>query len=285
VYANDPYVTGIEGCDDGEHPNDKPSDGALEGGLSHEHNESITDPELDAWYGPEGAENGDKCRTFNATTEYGTPLGTAPDGAHYNQVINGDLYWYQQEWSNEGSKCLQRRALAGTPTVTKVTPKTGPATGATSVTITGTNLTGATAVEFGATPAAKFTVTSSTSITATSPAHAAGLVDVTVTTAGGTSAISLKDHYKFTPLVTSVSPTSGPAAGGTTVTVSGSGFALGSSATKIKFGAAASKAVNCASSTQCTAVSPKHEAGTVHVTAVVNKVKSPQTAADQFKFT
>src|SRR5204862_152124 len=124
---------------------------------------------------------------------------------------------------------------AGRPTVTKVTPKTGPTTGATTVTIMGTNLTGATAVDFGATPAAKFTVTSSTSITATSPAHAAGLVDVTVTTAGGTSAISLKDHYKFTPLVASVSPTGGPGAGGTTVTVNGSGFAPGAPATKVKF--------------------------------------------------
>jgi hypothetical protein len=285
VYANDPYVTGNEGCDDGEHPNNKPSDGALEGGLSHEHNEMITDPQLDAWYGPEGAENGDKCRTFNEATEYGTPLGTAPDGARYNQVINADLYWYQQEWSNEGSTCLQRRAAQSTPTVTKVTPKTGPTTGATSVTVTGTNLTGATAVKFGATAAAKFTVTSSTSITATAPAHAAGLVDVTVTTAGGTSAISLKDHYKFTALVTNITPTSGPSAGGTTVTVTGSGFALGSAATKVKFGAAASKAVNCTSSTKCTTVSPQHEPGTVHVTAVVNKVKSPQTAADQFNYT
>ena len=75
VYANDPYVTGIEGCDTGEHPNNKPSDGVIEGGLSHEHNESITDPELNAWYGSNGEENGDKCRTFVESSEYGTPLG------------------------------------------------------------------------------------------------------------------------------------------------------------------------------------------------------------------
>jgi hypothetical protein len=284
VYANDPYVTGNAGCDDGEHPNNKPSDGALEGGLSHEHNESITDPQLDAWYGPEGAENGDKCRTFNDTTEYGTPLGTAPDGARYNQVIDSDPYWYQQEWSNQGSKCLQRLAAPAGPTVIKLTPKTGPTAGGTSVTITGTNLTGATAVKFGSTNAAKFTVNSSTKITATSPASAAGLVDVTVTTPGGTSAITLKDHYKFTPAVTNVSPASGPGVGGTAVTVTGTGFALGATATKIKFGATLSKSVNCTSSTQCTAVSPKHEAGTVHVTATVNKARSPQTAADQFKY-
>jgi hypothetical protein len=283
VYANDPYVTGVEGCDDGEHPNNKPSDGALQGGLSHEHNESITDPELNAWYASNGEENGDKCRTFNEATEFGTPLGTAPDGSRYNQVINSDEYWYQQEWSNEGLQCKQRLGFV-TPTVTKVVPKTGPAIGGTSVTITGTEFSGATAVKFGGTSATKFTVNSSTSITATSPQAVPGVVDVTVTTPAGTSALSLKDHFKFTPLVNSVSPSSGPRAGGTTVSITGSGFSLGTSGTIIKFGATASKSVNCTSSERCTAVSPKHEAATVDVTARVNKVPSPKTSADHFNY-
>jgi chitinase len=38
----------------------------------------------------------------------GTPLGTAPNGAKYNQVINGHFYWYQEEWSNQTHSCLQR---------------------------------------------------------------------------------------------------------------------------------------------------------------------------------
>ncbi|HLB22210.1 MAG TPA: PKD domain-containing protein, partial [Solirubrobacteraceae bacterium] len=125
IYANDPYVTGNEGCDDGEHPNGKPSDGALQGGLSHEHNESTTDPEPNnAWTdfatGEEtGYENGDKCRTFEPAVEFGTPLGKAPNGAKYNQVINGHLYWYQQEWSNQGHKCVQRLTFSGVePTAT-----------------------------------------------------------------------------------------------------------------------------------------------------------------------
>src|SRR5207237_5056961 len=45
VYANDPYVSGKSGCDDGNHPNANASDGVIEGGLSHEHSDSITDPE------------------------------------------------------------------------------------------------------------------------------------------------------------------------------------------------------------------------------------------------
>ena len=49
----------------------------------------------------------------------GTPLGTAPDGAKYNQVINGHFYWYQEEWSNQGHTCLQRFTLPGSePTAT-----------------------------------------------------------------------------------------------------------------------------------------------------------------------
>lgn len=126
VYANDPFVTGNEGCDDGNHPNGLPSDGAIEGGLSHEHNESVTDPEPNnAWtdWGEFTGEDGDKCRTFEAATEFGTPLGEVTVSGKkmvYNQEINGHKYWYQQEWSNKGHTCLQRLSFspAEAPTAT-----------------------------------------------------------------------------------------------------------------------------------------------------------------------
>jgi len=60
------------------------------------------------------------------------------------------------------------------PTVTSISPTAGPGTGGTSVTITGTNFSGATAVTFGATAATGFTVNSTTKITATSPQEGAG---------------------------------------------------------------------------------------------------------------
>ena len=120
IYSNDPYVTGNKGCDDGNHPNGTTSDGVLQGGLSHEHNESITDPEPNnAWtdYATgelTGYEIGDKC-----AGSQGTPLGTASNGAKYNQVINGHFYWYQQEWSNQTNQCLQRLTFSGAePTAT-----------------------------------------------------------------------------------------------------------------------------------------------------------------------
>jgi hypothetical protein len=116
-YAFDPFEAGI--CDSGNRPNGI-SDAAIDGGLSHEHNESITDPiPNDAWTngsGPDhGEEVGDQC-----VRQYGTPLGTAPNGARYNQVINGHFYWYQEEWSNLTHSCLQRLSLpSALPTATE----------------------------------------------------------------------------------------------------------------------------------------------------------------------
>jgi hypothetical protein len=82
------------------------------------------------------------------------------------------------------------------PTVTRLSPTSGPEAGGTSVTITGTGFTDATAVKFGTTAATSFTVNSDTSITVTSPAGV-GVVDVTVTTPGGTSAAAPVDKFTY----------------------------------------------------------------------------------------
>lgn len=195
VYANDPYVNGLN-CDFGEeHPNGV-ADTAIAGGLSHEHSESVTDPELNAWFDSKGNEVGDKCRTFKQATEYGEPLGKAPDGSNYNQVINGDLYWYQQEWSNEAGECTQRAAQR--PAVTKSKPKSGPAGGGRLVTITGSGFKAPASVAFGTTAASEVTVVSATTIEAVAPAGTPSTtVDLTVTTASGTSPVNPKVHFKY----------------------------------------------------------------------------------------
>jgi hypothetical protein len=198
VYANDPYIDG-SGCDPGEeHPNNNASDATIGGGLAHEHSESVTDPELDAWKDSKGNEVADKCATGKEATEFGPALGRAPDGAKYNQVIDSDLYWYQQMWSNEAGGCVQRLAAAQqTPTVTKLAPKKGPSAGGTSVTVTGTGFTGVATVKFGATSATSFKVDSTTSLTAVSPSAPDGAVDVTVITTAGTSPAGKKDIFKY----------------------------------------------------------------------------------------
>ncbi|MCC7601251.1 IPT/TIG domain-containing protein, partial [Janthinobacterium sp. FW305-129] len=141
------------------------------------------------------------------------------------------------------------------PTVTGISPTAGPTGGGTSVIITGTNLTGATAVKFGATNASGFTVNSATQITATAPAGSAGTVDVTVTTAGGGSTTSAADQFTYVgaPIVTSISPTAGPTTGGTTVTITGTRF---TGATAVTFGATAATGFTVNSATQITATAP-----------------------------
>jgi IPT/TIG domain len=67
------------------------------------------------------------------------------------------------------------------PTVTAISPTSGTTSGGTSVTITGTGFLSGPTVSLGGTSATNVTVVSSTSITATSPAHAPGTVDVVVT--------------------------------------------------------------------------------------------------------
>jgi hypothetical protein len=85
------------------------------------------------------------------------------------------------------------------PAVAGVTPATGLAAGGTSVTITGTGFTGATAVTFGGTPATAVVVVNASTITATSPAKAAGTYDVRVTTPKGQSPIAgAADNFVYT---------------------------------------------------------------------------------------
>ena len=88
---------------------------------------------------------------------------------------------------------------SGAPAITGLDPSTGPAAGGTTVTITGTGFTGATAVEFGTVAIAPedFTVDSDTQITATSPPHPEGVVHVRVTTPVGESAQTSADEYSF----------------------------------------------------------------------------------------
>ena len=118
-----------------------------------------------------------------------TPSGSSPP-------IAADRYTYQVA-----------------PTVTKLSAKSGPSVGGTSVTLTGSEFTGASAVSFGATNATEFTVLSPTSITAVAPPGTPGTVDVKVTNTAGTSPATSNDHFKYLPSVSGVSPNMGADAG------------------------------------------------------------------------
>lgn len=172
------------------------------------------------------------------------------------------------------------------PSIKKLTSKSGPASGGTTLTITGREFTGATSVSFGAESTHDLTVNSPTSITVVSPpSGVSGSVYVTVTTPGGTSALSSKGRFKYVPTVEGVSPASGVSTGGTSVTVSGHGFALGTTATKFTFGSVSAQSVDCTSSTSCTMVSPAQAPGTVNIRATAAKLTSAINApGDQFEY-
>ena len=115
LYSDNPFDATNPLCQDGNYPNGLISDGEINGGLSHEHNESITDPlPNDAWTNGAGADHGEEIGD-QCVRDMGTPLGTAPNGSPFNQVINGHPYWYQGEWSNYTHSCVQRVTLPKAP--------------------------------------------------------------------------------------------------------------------------------------------------------------------------
>ncbi|OWK39902.1 IPT/TIG domain-containing protein [Fimbriiglobus ruber] len=101
--------------------------------------------------------------------------------------------------------------LPPTPAVTGLSPSSGPTTGGTTVTITGTSLGNATAVAFGGVVGAIVSDTP-TQIVATAPTGTVGTVDATVTTAGGTTITSAADQFTYFALPASPPPASLPPA-------------------------------------------------------------------------
>ena len=173
------------------------------------------------------------------------------------------------------------------PSVTGISPAAGTTNGGDVVTITGTGfVVGSTTVAFGAGAGTSVTCTSTTSCSATSPAGSAGVVDLTVTTAGGTSTISSADHFTYdaTPSVTAVSPAAGPIAGGTVVTVSGTGFADSIATTGVTFAGNNATSYTINSDTSITATSPAHAAGVADVVVTNETGTSSISSADHFTY-
>jgi uncharacterized RmlC-like cupin family protein len=172
------------------------------------------------------------------------------------------------------------------PTVTSVAPTEGPSVGGTPVTINGTGFTGASRVNFGQTVVSSgFTVNGAgTQITVNSPAGSAGTVDVTVTAPGGISQMNVNDRFTYdsAPTVTGVSPSAGPTAGGTSVTITGTGFTSGAT---VQFGPNAATNVVFNSATSISAKAPASTAaGIVDVTVTTLGGQSQTGAGDNFTY-
>ena len=176
------------------------------------------------------------------------------------------------------------------PTVTLTTPNSGTTGGGTAVTINGTGfLTGVT-VSFGVTAATGVTLVNSTSITATTPAHAAGAVSVVATNADAQSG-TMTSAYTYlappppspnpAPTVTSIIPNSGVTTGGTAVTITGTGFIGGAT---VSVGGAAATGVAVVNATTITASTPAHAAGAVSI-VVTNTDTKTGALANGFTYT
>jgi hypothetical protein len=161
------------------------------------------------------------------------------------------------------------------PTVTGISPTSGPASGGTAVTVTGTNFRTPASIAFADLGAGKaatsVVVVNPTTITATTPAHTAGLKDVVVMNPDQQMG-TLKNGYTYVggpPPVTvaAISPNGGTTAGGTAVTITGTNFVAPATVT---LGGTAATAVVVANASTITATTPAHAAGTVGVSVQSN---------------
>ncbi|HKS99366.1 MAG TPA: IPT/TIG domain-containing protein [Rugosimonospora sp.] len=171
------------------------------------------------------------------------------------------------------------------PTISGVSPNRGPLAGGNWVTVTGTNLGTTNRVSIGEATTG-FAVLGNTSLSVYIPGgEDPETVTVTVTTIGGSSARTSADRYTYLapappPIVTGVSPSTGSAVGGDTVTITGSGF---TTASDVSFGGV-SAAFTVHSDGSITAVAPPANAGTVDVTVSAAGGTSVTRAVDQFTY-
>ena len=185
---------------------------------------------------------------------------------------------------------LPATALAtARPAVTSVSPRQGGVAGGTVVTVTGKHFTASgksvvRAVKFGKVLGTRIHVRSSTLLTVRAPRRAKGTVNVFVVTPGGTSAAVRADRFVYKagpgPLVTGIGPAYGPTAGGTAVTITGSGF---TGATAVKFGGAAAK-FTVTSDTAIAATTPKGSAANDPYDVRVTTPHGTGVMADAFNY-
>ncbi len=154
--------------------------------------------------------------------------------------------------------------VVNAPTITDITPDSGPQTGGTEVTITGTDFSGTTEVTFDGVPGTNLNIVNDTTITVVTPAGNVGLADVVVTAPEGDSA---PGEFTYTevadaPMITGIVPNSGPQTGGTEVTITGTGF---TGATGVTFGENDGTAFAVVNDTTITATTPAGAVGPAEV--------------------
>ncbi len=195
----------------------------------------------------------------NATTITATTPAQSTSGAKAILVSNPDTQ------SGGLSGAYTYTPLAA-PTVSSISPISGPAAGGTTVTLVGTGFVSGVSVTIGGVAASNVAVTSSTTLTAVTPQRSAGVGTVTVAHTDGQSG-SLPSGFtaiaNTAPSVASVTPNTGTTSGGTPISITGTGFLPNATVT---IGSGFATQVTVVSATVITAVTPPQAAGAVAVT-------------------
>lgn len=130
----------------------------------------------------------------NVTETGNTCANVAPGGSCALTYTPGNTVVPQTNFTIQGTNTNTLTAAIAVQSVsslTSINPNSGVASGGTGVTLTGSGLTGATAVTFGGIAATSVNVVNSTTVTAVTPAHAVGSVDVVINTpAGGATLVN-----------------------------------------------------------------------------------------------
>lgn len=159
--------------------------------------------------------------TYGASNLQIVATGAANSGARYRAAIHGA--GGTLVYSEPATLTIRTRMQ-----ITGISPAVGPVEGNTSIILAGQGFDGASKVYFGSREAQSFTVDSDTQITATTPASAAGTVDVTVlapeTSFQARAGFTFGDPGSEPPVFTAFTPVYGPVAGGNTVIITGTGL-------------------------------------------------------------
>ena len=152
-----------------------------------------------------------------------------PNGTYYFAVRAFNSANAHSTYSNE----VRVVVICRHPAISSVSPSSGPAEGGTGVTIAGTDFQAGAVVSFGEIHAAILSQTN-TSITVIAPPGIVGAVPVTIANTDGASVTmdagfiyNASEEPVSTPAITSLTPATGPTAGGTTITINGTDFRAG----------------------------------------------------------
>jgi acid phosphatase len=223
---------------------------------------------------------------FQSSGSHTLRIQTREDGLSIDQIVlSPQTFLNAAPGSPRNDNTMLPKSTGGgpnpAPIVDTITPPSGSTLGGTSITISGSGFLSGATVSLGGTPATNVTVVNVNTITGITAARASGTVDLAVTNPDGQSDV-LPNGYTYVapPTIANITPNSGPTFGGTTISISGTGFQPGATVT---IGGTNASNVSVVNSTSLTALTSAHTAGTVDV-VVTNPDGQAATLAQGFSY-